>query len=247
MKKYFKEWNQQNVSIIYKATTPEYKAGYDKVIEYHPEFNWIQESNYMVDTRNAFLNCEFPYVAFVVDDDLFVNPFSITDPEFQKFFNDPSILTMSCRMHPGITHCYTQWNAPAHKPQFDADRCWNWKQPGLSGDWCYPMSVASFHVFRKAEIHKQVMCIPFRQANDLEGLCLASHPPSNPRMICYETSKCICVTNNKVQNFNGNRHENTHPLEDLNKEFLSGKRLSPDVNDGLQLNTAHGPAKYEWR
>jgi hypothetical protein len=245
MKKYFKEWKDQEVNIIYTASNEEYMRGYDMVRDYHPEFNWIKETNFMTDTRNAFNQSTRPYVSFLVDDDVFVNPFSIEDKEFKMFQERSDIICFSSRLHPNVTMCYTMGDKSSPPPTLTADRTWIWR--GHEGDWGYPMSVASFHVFRKNDVTLPINSVPFKHPSDFEGLCLVPHtPPGRPRMVCYETGKCICTTNNRVQNFNTNRNDETHTVQELNEVFLTGKRLSPDVNDGLQLQTCHGPVTYEW-
>ncbi len=242
-KKYFKEWKQQKLSIIYKYSSPFYQAGYDLVKKLHPEFTWVVESNFQRDTINAFNMGGRPYTSLLVDDDVFVDNFSLADPEIQLFFNNKNILCVSPRLAPYVNYCYTQ-NQPQPQPIFNADRTWNWN--GAIHDWGYPMSIASFHIFRTEDISRQINTINYVSPSYLEGVCLAPNPPLNrPLMICYEQAKCICSTNNRVQNANNNRTENNAPLDVLNTLFISGKRLNPDKNHQYKLNMCHGPLSYE--
>jgi hypothetical protein len=245
MKKHFKEWKEQKFDIIYTYSSEEYKKGYEKVKQFHPEFNWIKETNYHNDTVAAFNNGTTPYVSFLVDDDVFINPITLSCPEFQEFLTNDQIACFSGRMSPSVNFCYTA-NISAPQPEFNPNRTWNWQNPSLRGDWNYPMSIASFHVFRREDLTKAINTEPFRSPNYFEQ-ALANNPPmGRPLMICCETAKCYCGTNNRVQNDNANRNENSAPLDILNKLFVMGRRLSPTANRGLVSVTAHGPVKYIW-
>jgi hypothetical protein len=107
------------------------------------------------------------------------------------------------------------------------------------------MSIASFHIFRKDDLSYAINNAYFRAPNSFEGTCLAANPPMNrPLMICFENTKCFCVTNNRVQTENNNFHDNIADLNDLNNVFLEGYRLSTDANKDLKPITAHGPVNY---
>jgi hypothetical protein len=246
LKKYFKEWAGQTYTIIYKFSNQFYKQGYDLVKQYHLEscFRWVVETNFCQNTRDAFNNTTEQFISFLVDDDVFIDEFSLHDREVQDFINNPNILCISPRMAPYINYCYTQ-NAPQPQPQFNSDRTWEWSK-GMH-DWGYPMSIASFHIFRKNDLSKAMNTVYFPSPNHLEGTCLDANRPNKPLMICYENAKAICSTINRVQTVNGNKSDNTHSLADLNLIFLTGKRLSPDANHQLKLNMAHGPVKIEWK
>jgi hypothetical protein len=241
LKKYFKEWADQKYTIIYKHSNEFFKAGYDRCKELHPEFNWVLETNFRQNTIDAFNANGQPYTTFLVDDDIFINHFSIDTPEFKTFESNPNIYCLSPRLAPYINYCYTE-KKPQPAPQFNADRTWNWK--GLVGDWGYPPSIASFQIFRTARL-QYLNGIHFRSPNYLEG-GMCGNMPSEDLMICFETQKCICSTGNKVQVDNANHHDNTHSVEELNMGFVNGKRLSTEANDGLRYNMCHGPLRYDW-
>lgn len=241
-KKYFKEWKDQQVNIIYTYSNEFHKKGYDRVKELHPEFSWIKERNFKNDTVIAF-NSFLPYTSFIVDDDVFIDYFSIEDPEFQEFFKNEDIACVSPRMAPYVNFCYTQ-NQPQPPPAFNEKRMWSWKN--AIHDWGYPFSVACLHIFRTKDL-TFLNHMFFKGPNSLEGGICSEFPQKATQMICFNHSKCICSTNNKVQTENGNRHDNLNPLDDLNSNFINGKRLCPDINHQYVLNMAHGPLKYEWR
>jgi 3'-phosphoadenosine 5'-phosphosulfate sulfotransferase (PAPS reductase)/FAD synthetase len=50
LKKYFVNWREIDINIIYLDTTENYKKGYELVQKYHPEFNYIRETNFRQNT-----------------------------------------------------------------------------------------------------------------------------------------------------------------------------------------------------
>ena len=51
-KKYFSEWNSQQVNIIYTGSTDSYNQGYEIVKAKHKEFNWVRETNFRWEIHN---------------------------------------------------------------------------------------------------------------------------------------------------------------------------------------------------
>lgn len=246
LKKYFKDWRNVEICVIYTFSNEEYKKGYDIVRSYHPEITWIQERDFRIDTLKAIHNSKYDTISFFVDDDVFVDEFSLNDKEFINFFSDPTITCLSLRMAPYINFCYTQ-NQPQPQPHFITDTpvtTWNWKNS--IHDWGYPFSVAALHIFRKVQLIP-LFNLWFRAPNSFEGALCSLTFNDTTLMTCYKHAKCITSTNNRVQTENSNKHDNLNSLEDLNINFINGKRLSTDVNNNYKLNMAHGPLQYSWR
>lgn len=242
-KKHFKEWKDQPLTIICRWSNDFYKSGYDKVIAYHPEFKYIQETDFRHNTLTAIDSSKLEYVTFLVDDDIFLNDMSLDSPEFKEFDTNPLIATISPRLHPGVDFCYTE-NRPAQKPELRGNRTWKWRE-GCSGDWSYPWSVAAFHIFRRTDIN-HLFAMPFRAPNTFEGALCNIPFSGRDLMICFDKAVTFTGANNKVQNENSNRHENSDPLDVLNNNFLIGKRLSENVNSGIIRNCCHGHLNYVW-
>lgn len=249
LKKYFKEWNQVKIHVLYKASDFRFQEGYNRLMQYHKDMqiHFVNEwYGFTQDTIRIINGISSPYIAFVVDDDIFIDYFSLQDPEFKNFFSNPNILCLSPRIAPYVNFCYTA-NIPSPAPKnFNPDRTWTWKSPELCGDWNYPMSIAAFHVFRTDDIKPLVNKANFRAPNSFEGTCLAPYPPARPLMICYDSCKCITSTNNRVQTENSNRFDHTDPVEELNRLFTAGHRLSTEANHQAKIPMCHGPCKYKW-
>lgn len=245
-KNHFKEWRDNKLTILYTFSSNEFKFGYDKVKKLHPEFTWVMETNFRQNTVAIFNDIQEPLVSFLVDDDVFINDVTLKCQPIKAFLNNPNILCVASRMNKEVNYCYTSNIQSAPPTFFYEEGSWEWRAPGLAGDWCYPMSIASFHIFRKVDLIRPITQVPFRAPNSLEGTCLAANPPDKPLMILLDNQKCVCGVNNRVQGENSNRHENSHSLESLNNMFLAGNRLSDKVNDGKILKQAHAPVAYVW-
>jgi len=238
-KKYFKEWKEQTLNIIYTYSNDFYKQGYDLIKQYHPEFNWILETNFKNDTLKC-LNSDKLLTSFIVDDDVFIDYFSMENNEIKEFLNNDTITCVSPRLGLHINFCYTQ-NKPQPQPQLDEKRMWNWTKNCVH-DWNYPSSVASFHLFRTRDI-LFLNNTSFRAPNSLESEFNNYYPRNKEFMICFENAKCFCSAPNRVQTENNNLCLNTYSIDFLNKEFLNNKRLSPDINHNMKINMCHGPIK----
>jgi hypothetical protein len=243
-KKHFKEWKEQSVTIIYKWSTITYKLGYDKVMELHPEFKFICEKDFRLDTLTATFDTDKEYISFMVDDDIFINDMTLDSNEFKEFVTNPKISCLSPRISYNVNYCYTQNNRATPPITMNDKNMWNWKD-GCSGDWNYPWSVAAFHIFRKSDLYS-LSGMNFKAPNTFEA-ALCNIPFTNrDYMICFNNAKTFTGANNRVQQENSNRHENTDPINVLNTTFISGRRLSSEVNVGHISNACHGPVKYVW-
>lgn len=236
MKHFFKEWKETSISILYTHTNEQYKKGYDKVRNIHPEFD------YMIESPNGFkkstigaINPNISYTVFFVDDDVFKEPFSIQSDRFKQFIDDPDILCLSLRMHPRISYCYTRdISTPA--PVFKSQGLWDWRQPEAKGDWCYPMSVDG-HIFRTKDIMPYLETLEYKNPNYLEGQ-MAGDPLGATYMLCYDQSIIVNIPMNRVQQSNSNRAGDVS-LEFLNNKLLNNQIISLSTIEGAEVIAPH--------
>jgi hypothetical protein len=246
MKSHFVDWKDYRFHVLYTYSNGMHQVSYDKVKSYHPEFQWVKETNFRNDVIRLFNSFQGPYVSFLVDDDVFIDNMSLDCPEFKEFTRNPEIAVLSPRIAPYVNYCYTARLSTPPPRSFNGTT-WNWKSPELAGDLNYPCSIASLHIFRKEDLNHPINNVWFRAPNSFEGSCLAPNPPHHrPLMICFDRCKVICGTNNRVQTENANYHENSHTPDSLCQTFLTGKRLNPHANDGIIVPMCHGPVKLEF-
>jgi hypothetical protein len=232
MKKHFKEWNEQNINILYTTTNDEFNLGYNITKKLHPEFNYIKEKSFKDDLLKL-INIKKDFSTFFVDDNVFKEDFSLFDNEMNIFKNDKSILCLSLRLHPNLTYCY-----PARvnmvKPQLDKNNKFNWR--GKSGDFGYPMSLDG-HIFRTNDIIDLLKILNYNNPNSLE-FRLSCNSINKSFMIMYNKSKILNNPVNKVQNFNNNIHGNIS-AEFINKKYINGEKISLINFTGIENESCH--------
>jgi len=163
------------------------------------------------------------------------------------------------RLAPYINYCYPL-SAHQYQPPLSASTTpslsgssltaytknrWNWKCEGQS-DWRYPWSTACLNIFRKKDIEVHINSINFKGPNSLESRFCDFTFPGQDFMICYESARAYCCANNLTQTESPNRQENTYSLEELNKQFLLGKRLNPNIYENRIIPSCHGGLEYIW-
>jgi hypothetical protein len=241
---YFKEWNRLNVKVIYKATDDLFEKGYQKTISKHPEFTFIKERNF----KDDVCGCHFmtPYTMFLVDDNIFINPVSIQDPQFKLFENNKNITCLSLRMNPRVNTCYTQRQRTVKIPTVNKDFTWNWRQiaqedsiSGYPSDWGYPLSVDG-HVFRTADIINYIFSLNYNSPNMFEGH-LWNKPINGDLMVCYENSIIFNNPVNKVQTVNGNEAGISINIsaESINNKFINGGTLDFKPYNNIIIKAPH--------
>jgi len=234
MKEFFKEFNECEIKILYTFSDPEFEKGYEKLKTIHndPNIKWdleyppFQEHLIHIFDKDKLLS------VFFVDDNVFKEPFSFEDEEFERFKNRSDILTLSLRLHPRLNYCY-----PARLKQFTPnmlDGVFNWV--GLPGDFGYPMSLDG-NIFLTKNIKYYITRYSYNGPNSLESLMAMQPVPIN-LMNCYEKSRIMNLPLNKVQNYNNNVHGNIS-AKYLNDQFLSGKIISLENIRGFDNTSCH--------
>ena len=235
------------ISILYKATNSEYEEGYKIVKQTYPEYFYLDENKTGFKQGTMLLiDKDRSYTTFLVDDDVFKVPFSITMLEFQKFVLDPSVLCFSLRMHRGINFCYTR-NEDTPAPKDFVDGCkWDWTDPVLKEDWNYPMSLDG-HIFRTEDILPLILQVNnMVNPNYLEGGLDQLKRKDKPYMICLgENSPIMNIPANRVQDFARNRHGN-YSQKDINDRFLKKQIISIKNIAGIKNTAPHQEVSLEF-
>lgn len=234
MKKYFKEFEQFQIKILYKSVSEEFYKGYEKLKEIHPDKNLIWQNE--IGFQNSLIRLfdkKKKYTVFFVDDIVFKEPFSINDDKFKFFDTHGDVLSLSLRLHPRLTYCYAA-NLKQIPPQFNENNVFLWK--GQTGDYGYPMSLDG-HFFRSRDIYYYLLNIRYDGPNSLESQ-MAMNPLYYPKLICYDKSVIVNNPVNKVQDWNDNVHGNV-TAEYLNEQFLSGKKIDLTPFEGFENISCH--------
>ena len=232
MKTHFKEWENQNINILYTYTNNKFAMGYDITKKLHPEFNYKLEKNFKSDLL-TLINKNEKLSTFFVDDIIFKEDFSIEDDKVKLVENDANVLCLSLRLHPNLTYCYPA-RVKMAKPPTDSNNRFDWR--GKPGDYGYPMSLDG-HIFRTNDIYELFHTLNYNNPNTLESN-MASRPISRPFMVMYDKSVIINNPANRVQTFNQNVYGNIS-AEYINEQYLSGKKISIKTSEGFNNISCH--------
>jgi hypothetical protein len=235
MKIYFKEFNDYKINVLYTYSKDKFKEGYDKLFKIHNDknINYIRETESFKNHVLLLLNQDNPYTVFFVDDIIFKNPFTLNCKQFKLFTMNDEILTLSLRLHPSLSYCYSA-RIRQTPPSFDSNLSFKWL--GLAGDYGYPMSLDG-HFFRTKEIAALTKVLTFNNPNSYESM-LAGYPLKRMKMVCFEQSIIVNNPVNKVQTFNNNFHGNVS-AEFLNDNFLDEYIIDLEPFKGFKNISCH--------
>jgi len=242
MKEYFKEFYEHKISILYTYSNDNFKLGYEKLFSIHNDKNiiYIKETQSFKNHVLLLLDQDNPYSVFFVDDIVFKNPFTLGCKQFNLFTLNDDILTLSLRLHPYLTYCYSA-RVRMNPPNFDSNLLFKWL--GLGGDYGYPMSLDA-HIFRTLDILFITRAISFNNPNSYESM-LSSYPLNRPKMICFDESVIVNNPVNKVQNWNNNFHGDVSALY-LNEQFLDGNIIDLYDFRGIKNKSCHQEIKIKF-
>ena len=247
--KYCKESNtESSVTILWKASTKSFKDGYEKMMTAFPEsnsFSWKEEYSFKKQMLEMTNSTKHKFTMFLVDDDMFINHFSMKDKQF-TLAEQSSIISLSIRLHSGATHCYPV-DKPNKVPHFVKGCVWPWKQS--EGDWAYPMSVDG-NIYQTKNLNSLLGRLPFNNPSTFEAsLDQFNKSPTSPEyMCCYPgAAKLINIPANLVQTHCNNRFANTESAESLNEKYLLNELIDIDKFFNLKANMVHFPIKLEFK
>lgn len=242
IKREFAEWSQARTVVLFTYSSGPLRYSYERVRCAHPEVEFVCERDLTSRFKETTLSVvgERPLVAFLVDDDVFKEQFSLQSPELRVLDEDPELLCVSLRMDPAMDYVYTQ-DRPMARPVFRDGNIWDWTL--ADGDWGYPMSLDG-HIFRTAEIVPLLHTLEFHDPNSLE-FEMAKRPLPNPLAICFDVAKVINLPLNRVQDTAPNRHAGVDARR-INLRFLRGERLSLRTVAGVRSRSPHHEPELQW-
>lgn len=224
--------HRYDIKVLYRATTDEHKQSYEKLKETYGDYvDFIEEQNFREDYLR--ISNQYKYILFSVDDNVFVNGFSV-DVGIDILKNNRDVIGFSYRLGRNVTYNYPM-NMKQRYPNstkltsFFGEDVDSFYWLNRQGDFGYPIELSS-SLYRTATINFIAENIQFNNPNELEaGLysLLASYASTMSRLACYEQSKAFCIPVNKVQSVAPNRSgsNNEYDSETLVKLFLEGKRI----------------------
>jgi hypothetical protein len=250
------------IVVIYKATTPEFAQGYAELKKEFADLlqvEWIEENHFKQDLLRCLvqpvqgglfgrifgrkLQVLHEHVLFMVDDNLFVRRFSLSEA-LQELDDHPNALGFSLRLGKNTVYCYSNrcdQPLPAFTETAGGNLRYTWG--GQVGDFGYPLEVSS-SIYRTAEVIKLLQNLPYSNPNRLEQgfyVSIRLFSSGKPELLCFQQSVAFCAPLNKVQSVLDNRSGSSeqYSSEALNRMFLEKMRIDIDKLNGFTPNSAH--------
>lgn len=198
------------LSVLFRATTPFFREGYDEIERKHPDVKFILERNFAGQLGN-WLNQTGPLVMFGCDDVIFVRN---VDLESATALLSGEKELLACSLRLGCNIRFSQ-SEPLEIPQPAFQRIgemlvWNWQQE--KAHWRYPFELNGtiyrhdflVRLFNDLENRRRRQpAAEWRHPNllELRGNELLMNAGSSALMFCLMESALIVPTVNRVQDY----------------------------------------------
>jgi hypothetical protein len=241
--------------VLYATSSGEQEGYYHTLARAHPDVHFVREEDFRADLIRLVETAE--RVLFVVDDAVFVRPFSIREI-LDALEAQPDALGCSLRLGRNTTQCYPL-NQPQSLPEFTAIGGGLLKFTWTTGqhDFAYPLEVSS-SVYRVADLRALLENPAIRNPNSLEALLdqgKEAFRATHPALLCSEASIAFCVPANMTQTGFHNRFAANvrYSVPSFARKFALGYRLDVERLSGFTPTGCHQevaltflPPPIEW-
>jgi hypothetical protein len=222
-----------DVNILYDHSSDKFRAGYESLIKKYPFLNWIEESDFQVDTINL-VKKGGDLVCFFVDDNILYNRIEVDHDSIVNLFSSEDIFCLSLRLGANTIIQNEYSHRPCVLPEKavlvnDTYLIWNWRSLPPYTNFAYPFSVDG-HVLPKDLVLSVLSNYTFDTPNALEGRALSHISGFSENMSSFKESVLVNTPLNLVgssENKSGQKFGVS--LEELNDIYLSGN--SPSLKD----------------
>lgn len=226
--------------VLYKVSNGLHRGQYDELKKKFSQVSFIEENDFRSQVLSVLQKCD--YVLFLVDDNIFVRPFSVQDMS-GALGREKDTAGFSLRLGRNTGYCYPL-SSPQALPAFReiGGGILKYYWPGSQCDFGYPLEMSS-SVYRCREILQLLGRVEFANPNRLEGIMdLNKHLYNNlPYLLTFAESAAFCNPVNVVQNTVKNRHGVVHNYssEKLADYFSRGMSIDVKKYIGFKPNAAH--------
>ncbi|MES2209897.1 MAG: glycosyltransferase family A protein [Chloroflexota bacterium] len=215
------------IVVLYAASTRYFEGLYAELAATHPTVTFRRERRFKDDV--VAVASGFQFIAFVVDDTVFVRDFSMA-AVIGELAADQQALGFSLRLGTNTTYCYpldAPQPLPAFEPRGSGVLAFDWS--GASYDFGYPVELSS-SVYRTVDLLPLLKSLPYRNPNTLEAELAARarlFAASHPGLLCLERSAAFSIPANIVQDVALNRASPrpSQSIADLAAIFERGGRI----------------------
>jgi hypothetical protein len=227
--------------VLFACSNGRHRAQYERLRAMHPDVTFVAERDFDIDLRRLIDSA--PHALLLVDDAIFMRPFSLTDC-LQAMEHTPRAFGFSLRLS-AHTCINSRYGARLRKPAFSA-------LPNgiLSFDWRrndYDLGVAaevSSSIYRSETLRTLMGSDPVKNPNFLEHrMQQRTHILARrlSKLLCFTDAACFCDPANIVQTdfantCGGDPDETPSRLMEL---FDSGVRADPERFAGMKPHSVH--------
>jgi glycosyltransferase involved in cell wall biosynthesis len=229
-----------DLNVLYNTSTMLHAEQYDRLKLQFPEINFIKEASFRHQTLSNIEKNE--YVLFLVDDNIFVKPFSI-QKIIRALQKEKDAIGFSLRLGKNTTDCYSlssQQEIPAFTKIGEGIQKYRWLNEQC--DFGYPLEVSS-SVYRSKDMLRLLRHLDFVNPNTLEGAMASNRnfDPNLSHLLTFEESVTFCNPVNVVQNVTNNKFgtQNNYTSKKLADYFSQGKLIDVKKYIGFTPNAAH--------
>ncbi|GIM47102.1 hypothetical protein DNHGIG_26510 [Collibacillus ludicampi] len=236
-----RDHQQLVLKVLYTTSNPYMENQYHELIRTYDTVEFIKEHEFKSELLSSV--ADYPYVLFLVDDNLFVRDFSVMDL-IHSLETHHDVLGFSLRLGNNTDYCYPlarKQKLPAFLAVDHGFLKYNWTQAEY--DFAYPLEVSS-SLYRVDDILPLLIQTEFSNPNTLEsGLAAYANRFVSQKnfIMCNQQSITFCNPLNVVQNVFHNRAGNRshYSVHELRKMFDQGFRIDVERYSGFVPNACH--------
>lgn len=229
----FKEWRGEKMYILWRATTNNYRRGYEQLMKSLPldRFIFIEETNFEKQIKTFLIEHGYKNICLGVDDGVCIDPYPYSLSLVDNFLDEYQTIAFSFRLGLNTTtqnyltgESQEDLRVLGYKDLQYNHIIWNWKIRPRNENYGYPFSF-DFTCYRGKDLCEWILPLSFKNPRHLESLLASKgwNSYTNKFMISPTHSKFIVNTVNCVQETKLEAGVFfPHSAESLNEKFLQG-------------------------
>jgi len=230
-----------DVKVIYKTSNAVHEKQYEDLKKDYVNVLFIREEGFKEQVLSAIR--KYTYILFLVDDNIFLRDFSISDLT-NNLNENKNALGFSLRLGANTVYSYALHSSQP-LPNFTnvTSDILKYAWTSAERDFGYPLEVSS-SLYRVKEIYPLLVQIHFRNPNTLEDQLAANkhiYVKTRPMLLCGKRSLTFCAPLNMVQDVCDNRagSEDCYTSNTLSKKFGEGYRINIENYTNFTPNACH--------
>lgn len=238
-----------NLEVIYKCSNERFESQYKSLISEYYNIKFIKETYFKNDVLEQIRSSDF--VAFVVDDTIFVDKFSFDDV-INALENHNDTIGFSLRLGINIVYSYPldKYQKLPDFEQLSQDIIkFHWLN--AEADFGYPLELSS-SIYRTKDILNLIGNLSFVNPNTFESELnnkKTIFAKTKPFLLCFKKSVAFSIPANLVQTAWRNRssEKEDYSTEKLLQLFENGYRIDIEDLQGFIPYACHQEVEYKFQ